>query len=78
MIRELLRPSSADLPHTMEMAGQLKFRLMKETSSSEAIIKPTSFASKDGNSPSGTQTFSLETPKIHTKQVPSKKQGELP
>ena len=78
MIGELLRPFSADLPHVVEMAGQLKSRTIKETSSSEATTKPTSHASKDGKSSSGTQPLSLETPKIRTKQVPSKKQGELP
>ena len=30
MIRELLKPSSTDLPHTVEMVGQLKCRSTKE------------------------------------------------
>ena len=47
MIRELLKPSSANLPHTVEMVGQLRCRMAKDTLSSEVIIKSASPALKD-------------------------------
>ena len=58
MIGELLKPSLADLLHTVEMAGQTKFRQTKEASPSKVSTKPTSPAPKDGNSPLGTQHLS--------------------
>ena len=78
MIGELLKPSSANLPHTVEMDGQLRCKLTKEVSSSEATTKLTSSAPKHSSHPLGTQPPPSDTPKTRTKQAPSKKLGELP
>ena len=67
VIWELLKPSSADFPHTVEMAGQLKCRSTKEALSSEAITKHTSSTPKDSSHPLGTQPPPSNKPKTRTK-----------
>ena len=67
LIGELLKPLSAELPQTIEMAAQLKSKTTNEMSSSKALLKPlkhSSVAPKEGKS--------------QTKQAASKQQGELP
>ena len=78
MIGESLKPSPTDLPHMVEMVGQIKCKSTKEASSSEVSTKLIFSTRKDSSHPSGIQPLPSDTPKIHTKQVPSKKQGELP
>ena len=85
MIGEFLKHSSVDLPYVVEMAGRVVSWSMKEASSSEAITKLTlptlmdsSHPSKESSHPSGTWISPLEMPRTRTKQVPNKKQGELP
>ena len=64
MIRELLKPSSTDLPHIVEMAGQLSCRPTKDASSSKVIIKYASPISKDTSHPSGTHPSPSDMPKL--------------
>ena len=69
MIGEFLKPSSAELPHSVEMARQILERPSKDASSP---------VSKDLPRPSGTQPPPLDSTKARTKQGSTKKQGELP
>lgn len=69
MIGEFLKPSSADLPHTVEMARKFLARPLNDASSP---------VSKDPSRPSGTQPPPPDPTKAYTKQGSTKKQGELP
>ena len=69
MIGEFLKPSSADLPHTVEMAGQVLARPAKDASS---------LVSNDPSHPLRTQPPPPNPTKARTKQGFTKKQGELP
>jgi len=69
MIEEFLKPSSTDLPHTMEMARQILARTANDASS--PILKDPSLLS-------GTQLPPLDPTNACTKQGSTKKQGELP
>ena len=69
MIGEFLKPSSSELPHAVEMAGQLLVKSSKE------VLSPGS-----KNPPCSTETppHSSASTKARTKQSSTKKQGELP
>ena len=81
LIGELLKPSSAELPQTIEMSGQLKSKTATEMVSSKVsakVSKPSSAARKEGKSSSGSAIVPSDISKSRTKQVASKQQGELP
>ena len=69
MIREFLKPSSADLPHTVDMARQILARPAKDASSS---------VPNDLSRPLGTKLPPPDPTKARTKRGTTKKQGELP
>ena len=69
MIGEFLKPFSAELPHIVEMAGQLLAK------SSKDVPSP---GSKNPSRPSETPPPSSASTKVRTKQSSTKKQGELP
>ena len=81
LIGELLKPSSAELPQSIEMTGEIKSKTMKEMVSSKApakASKPSSVARKEGKSSSWSIILPSEISKSRTKQAASKQQGELP
>ena len=69
MIGEFLKPSLAELPHTVEMAEKMLARPPKDASSP---------VSKDPSHLLGTQPPPPDPTKACTKQGLTKKQGELP
>ena len=69
MIGEFLKPFSAELPHAVEMAGQVLAKSLKDMPSS---------GSKNPSHPSETSSPSSASTKVRTKQSSTKKQGELP
>ena len=66
MIGELLKPFSADLPHTVEIAGQILSNPVKGASPS---------APKDFSHPSGTQLPPPDPTKARTNRVLSQNRG---
>ena len=69
MIGEFLKPSSSELPHAVEMAGQLLVKSSKEVSSP---------GSKNPPRPLEISPPSSASTKVRTKQSSTKKPGELP
>lgn len=69
MIGEFLKPFSAELPHLVEVAGQVLAKPSRDV--------PT-FGSKNPPRPSETSPPSSASTKVRTKKSSSKKQGELP
>ena len=69
MIGEFLNPSSSELPHAVEMAGQLLVKSSKEVSSP---------GSKNPSRPLEISPPSSASTKVRTKQSSTKKPGELP
>ena len=81
LIGELLKPLSAELPQSIETAGELMSKTMKEMVSLKApakASKPSSAVQKEGKSSSESIILPSEISKSWTKQAASKQQGELP
>ena len=81
LIGELLKPSSAELPQSIQTAGELMSKTTKEMVSFKAPAKASKSSSvvrKEGKSSSESIIVPSEISKSRTKQAASKQQGELP